>query len=669
MPLPSTAISSAAQNDASSHAADNTEVSRPGLWLLLILVLALALRCWHIDEFQQDEFGPLYAVAQRQGLAPDLTPTAENKLAPVSTWQEVRERSILPYGIENPYPLYHYLLYAVVHVLPIAEWSLRVPSLIAGLGCVVGIYFLCRRLIGTEVALVAALLAAADPSQVVTSAMARPYALANLACVWSFFFLLIIRQARATVGAVAAAAGYGVCMAFVGYMNPILLFVGIAHAGLVANWFLDGLRLTTLRRSVGHTLLRSVVKRGAIVLPRALLCLAGCGIAGVLLVPELGYIREVQQFSHAHREYLSNLQIGSGFLKIFVLHNSTLLVALLVVSITGYVIRRSTAEFSDASQKREDIRFYEASLNGGLPDNPALLWLGRCWLFLPQVFPLVLSFAAGQPMFLGRYLSYTMLGGAILLAHWATRDRSREIRLGLSAALALTMFLLGLTSWITDRTGLTTRTGYTKSREMIVQKLDELNDQGQPRWQNGDVVLVRSGFLEADSLDGEIPQQSRTRVEAAILAPFTILSEGKTHKELIVLTYSNYREADIKTFAGKQKLMEEFYSEKLAEQLRGHDRFWYRSLPGSTDEDRFLECFLPWLATALDSDLKVARNRVGEEHYFVVKKNLSPLERVPELKDTKVTDFIPLILIRAPANQRSEVRGQRSDTRPLTSDL
>ena len=533
-----------------------------GLWLLIILVLALALRCWHItDEFQQDEFGPLYAVAQRQGLAPDLTPTAENKLAPVSTWQEVRQRSILPYGIENPYPLYHYLLYLVVRVLPVAEWSLRVPSLIAGLGCVAGIYFLCRRLIGSEVALVAALLAAVDPFQVVTSVMARPYALANLACVGSFFFFLLIRQVRAPVGAVAADAGYGVCMALVGYMNPILLFVGVAHFGLVIHWFLDGLRLTTLRRSVGHTLLRSVVKRGATVLPRALLCLAGCGIAGVLLVPELGYIREVQQFSHAHREYLSNLQFGSGFLKIFVLHNSTLLVALLVVSIAGYIIRRSTEglpaggqegrermedrgsrmEVNDAGEDRgsriEDGEelisssilhppssilhppssilhppssilhppssiLHPPSSPPPLPDNPALLWLGRCWLFLPQVFPLVLSFAAGQPMYLGRYLSYTMLGGAILLAHWATRDRSREIRLGLSATLALTMLLLGLTSWITDRTGLTTLTGYTESREKIVKKLDEPNAQGQPPWQKGDVVLVRSSLLEADLLGG-----------------------------------------------------------------------------------------------------------------------------------------------------------------------
>ena len=50
---------------------------------------------------------------------------------------------------------------------------------------------------------------------------------------------------------------------------------------------------------------------------------------------------------------------------------------------------------------------------------------------------------ADQPIFISRYLSYTTLGGAILLAYWATRDRSREVRLGVSAAVVLSVYLTG----------------------------------------------------------------------------------------------------------------------------------------------------------------------------------------------------------------------------------
>src|SRR5207248_2529553 len=116
----------------------------PGLWLLLILLVAAGLRLWHLnDPFQQDEFGPLYAVAER-AVPPGSFPMAADPLLPVSSLEEVRERSVLPYAIPNPHPVFNYLVYGFVRALPIAEWSLRLPSLLAGLGCVAALYFLCR---------------------------------------------------------------------------------------------------------------------------------------------------------------------------------------------------------------------------------------------------------------------------------------------------------------------------------------------------------------------------------------------------------------------------------------------------------------------------------------------------------------------------------------------
>src|SRR6266536_4760997 len=121
-------------------------IAHPRLWLLGILVAGLVLRWWHVnDPLQLDEFGPLYAIAERYNTAPGMMPAESDPLLPVKSLADVRERSVLPYGITNTIPLYHYLLYGVIQVLPIAEWSLRLPSVLAGLGCIIGIYILARR--------------------------------------------------------------------------------------------------------------------------------------------------------------------------------------------------------------------------------------------------------------------------------------------------------------------------------------------------------------------------------------------------------------------------------------------------------------------------------------------------------------------------------------------
>src|SRR5438270_9174940 len=91
------------------------DIPRPGVWLFAIVLVALGMRVWWQMEapLQQDEFGPLYAIAERQVQVPGNPPTAADPLAPVAGWEEVRDRSVLPYGIVNPFPLYHYLLYGV----------------------------------------------------------------------------------------------------------------------------------------------------------------------------------------------------------------------------------------------------------------------------------------------------------------------------------------------------------------------------------------------------------------------------------------------------------------------------------------------------------------------------------------------------------------------------
>src|SRR5262245_66460468 len=161
--------------DPLMHEGPLQPVSQPGTargvrwWLVVILALGLLVRLVRLAApLQLDELGSLYAVAERP--APDgMAPGADTPLRLVQSTDAVRERSVLPYGIANPWPVYHLLLYSVLHVFAITEASLRLPSLLAGLGCILGMHVLGRRLGGEATGLLAALYTALDPIQIGTS--------------------------------------------------------------------------------------------------------------------------------------------------------------------------------------------------------------------------------------------------------------------------------------------------------------------------------------------------------------------------------------------------------------------------------------------------------------------------------------------------------------------
>ncbi len=275
-------------------------IARPLVWLALVLAAGLGLRLAGLNApLQQDEYGPLYAVAERQAAGP---------LVAVRDLTEVRRRSVLPYGVESPFPLYHDLLYLVVRALPVAPWSLRLPSLLAGLGCVVALYALGRRLAGERTALAAALFAAVDPTQVAVSTMARPYALANLACVLSFLALVGTLRARRPRAITLAELGYGLTLGLIATLNPVLLLVWPAQALLVACALCG----------------RTADELGAPT--RVLAWLAGCLLAALLLWPQATYLRELRAFYARHREYLACF--GPPHFQFFALYNFPFLLAL-----------------------------------------------------------------------------------------------------------------------------------------------------------------------------------------------------------------------------------------------------------------------------------------------------------------------------------------------------
>jgi hypothetical protein len=609
------------------------EVRWPLVWLAGILVVGLALRWLAFREpLQLDEFPALYAVAERHTDTPDMTPAARAPLVPVASWQDVHQRSVLPYGIVHPLPLYHYLLYGLVQVLSITEWSLRLPSLLAGLACVAGVYFLCRWLLGSEAALVAALLAAVDPIQIAVSDLARPYAVANLVCILSFAALLGMIHLGGLLRRTLCLLGYAVALACLGYLNPLLLMVAVAHLGVV-----------------GYACWASPAP-GASRWMAAFWWLGGLVLGGVLLVPLVGYIGTVSGFALQHRDFL--LLLGDLRLLTFFAHNSTFLIALLIVSLAGYAVQQihqqeKSPEKSEAPASAPQTNGHAAETPAEkeapatppvapapelpLPESPELLWLARAWFFWPQFVVLVLAFGLGLPIYLSSSLSYTTLGGVILLAYWATRERARDIRLGITLAVVVTVGLWGLLS-VSRGVGLLSPV----PAQVTMQQIDELEKKGS--WRANDVLLVRGTSLEADLLPDGLPSATRAQVTGVLLAPYTTLYVSQKPRPIILLSKSQFRSPTMHTEAGEKYDTKRLYNEALAARLRKYDQYW---LVTGDDPDRkeFFGCVLPWLADAVGWDLYVARNRQPRERYFDVSTGSAPSDYLEGLTNAEKTDF------------------------------
>jgi hypothetical protein len=611
-------------------------------------VLALGLRAWKLtDSLQRDEFSAVYPVVERKTASADEPVNSATPLKPVDGLGEVSSRSVLPFGVRNPIPVYHDIVYLFVSMLPIAEWSLRLPSLLAGLGCVIGVYYLCRSLIGVEFGLIAALFVAVEPTQVLTSVLARPYALGNLACVLSFLALLGILSARNNLHALLAALGYGVAVAFIGYMNPVLLLVVVAHIGMVVYWI--------------------VTHQGEGV--RAGLSVAGFALGVVLLTPEFGYFSQLHAFSSGHREQLQHA-FPTKLLGFFQ-HNATFLAGLLVAWVAAYVVRQQmqggeedeveeggelTTPGTDAPpmpaptsvteakpQSMGTAAIAEAALPEAVsaeplpPDNPDAIWVGRLWIFLPQLVAFVLAYTAGEGIFYTRYLSYTTLGGLLILAYYTTRERTRDVRLGVSAAVAVALFLMGLTPW-----GHGERLQTPASAHLAVTDLNAVSDQS---WQTGDIILLRSGTVESDFAPSEFPEENRQQVARALAAPLTTLYAPNRAARIIVLSNSQNNKEGVSVGGGEHFNPDLVYNADLGRRLRESDhQFWIVDefgLDAPQEFGKYLTCLLPWLADQVGRDLYVARNRDrnSPDRYFTVQTDWRPHDFVDGLTNGQKDDF------------------------------
>jgi hypothetical protein len=184
--------------------------------------------------------------------------------------------------------------------------------------------------------------------------------------------------------------------------------------------------------------------------------------------------------------------------------------------------------------------------------------------------------------------------------------------------------------------------------------MNEGKDNAPPIWKDGDVVLMRSGLVESDFVRGDIPGATRPAVERVLVAPLTLLYPDHSHKPVIALPLSGYRNEKVKTLAGDKVALDRFFDDEFAARLRNYRRYWMTGVgPGDTPVTwYYLACVVPWMAKHLDrGELLVARQRQGAERYVVVKPDLGTDDPIPGLtEDVRKDDFSTILHIVRPAN-------------------
>ncbi len=171
--------------------------------LLLVLLLAALLRAWNLGgtSFWSDE---TYTM---------LTATHPDPV-----------RSLV--AIENSPPLYYAGLMPAWVSLGTGEGWARVPSLLAGLGCVLLAFRIGARISSPRAGLLAALLVACDAYAVTHSREARAYGLAALFSLWAVLETLEVAETSST----RAWIRLGCALLAACYTHYVQVFFGVAAA-------------------------------------------------------------------------------------------------------------------------------------------------------------------------------------------------------------------------------------------------------------------------------------------------------------------------------------------------------------------------------------------------------------------------------------------------------
>jgi 4-amino-4-deoxy-L-arabinose transferase-like glycosyltransferase len=143
-------------------------VDHLGFPILLVIVAAAYL--WRLGD------APIYLAADEAIIANDAYAVATTGRALNGTFLPL----YFPAGIYNSWfmPLIYYAIAGVLQVLPLAEWSIRVPTALAGVFSIALLYLVGRRLYSDRIpAVIAALVLACSPAFFILSRYALDYTL------------------------------------------------------------------------------------------------------------------------------------------------------------------------------------------------------------------------------------------------------------------------------------------------------------------------------------------------------------------------------------------------------------------------------------------------------------------------------------------------------------
>lgn len=198
-----------APNDVQTNAAPREWLEGPASYRLAVVgiaLLALAIRVIHL-------FQPMRLDEARSFLDYAIQPLRD---------------AISNYNIPNNHLLHTFLVWISIRTFGQAEWSVRIPALVAGLLIVPATYVATRALADRGAALVAGALAAVLPCLVLYSTNARGYSIVCLA----FVALLPVANALADRETTARWAAFGALVALGAATIPVMLY----PAGAVSLW-------------------------------------------------------------------------------------------------------------------------------------------------------------------------------------------------------------------------------------------------------------------------------------------------------------------------------------------------------------------------------------------------------------------------------------------------
>jgi len=416
--------------------------SGSGLWLLLaILASGIFLRAWGISDrgLWIDEYGTWWTIAGE-------------------TWGDCWSRAL---EIHGQSPLYYLTARLSVDLFGFSALSLRLPSLLFGIGLLVLSYPLALRLFrDRRIALLTVLAFALNESLIYYSQEARPYAMA-LFCVGGSFYFYAALLDRGGPGARLGYVLTTVATYYTHYLFGVVLLVQLLHLAAQRPW-----RWTRWRPWIATT-----------------------GLLGLMMLPGLWQLRAL----FARRQGLDWIPLPSGPLAVLEpamdLLDPTLLGAVAAAALLSWVWRR-------------EGRLVPPEAHAGI----VVLWLAVPFLLfsvLPRLF--------GINLLHERYLVVIAPAVPMIYGVLMALPRGCALRASLPLAVFLCLALsLQVVPWLRGEGAFWWffEHGWESATEKLVREHRE-----------GDLILYRTGFVELDeAVRGEASPATTEFVEWPILA-------------------------------------------------------------------------------------------------------------------------------------------------------